>query len=232
MTTTSPPSVTIAAVLEYMALNSPGSTSQYSQGTVGSNIRSAAASLEKATNRWFMDRPGVTLTLTSNGRAQLYIPGFRTITSVNMQTAPLLANGSYWALPDAQNSGIYTGLQLRAFTSQSRDPSRPWLANPNWFDQNMDSPWYPGNWGGGGGLASMPNDLVIVGDGGYADANLPEAFLDAVKIWAAFKTMRPASLLADVAITPQGGIVNYSTLPPEVSGFIAEWKIGEQAVST
>lgn len=223
--------IAVAAVLEYMALNSPGSTSQYSQGTIGSNIRAAAASLEKATQRWFLDRPATTWTTTSNGRAQVYIPGFRSFSSITIQTAPLVANASYWALPDAQNSGIYTGLQLRAFTSQSRDPSRPWLANPNWFDINADSPWYPPNYGGAYAQSSLPNDLVISGDGGYADANLPEAYLEAVKIWAAFKTMRPASLLADVAITPQGGILNYSQMPPEVVSFITEWRIGEQAVA-
>lgn len=229
MSTTQP--IAVSAVLDYLALNSPGSTSQYTVGTIGSNIRAAAAGLEKATQRWFMDRPATTLTLTTNGRAQVYIRGFRTITSATIQTAPLVSGNSYWALPDAQGSGIYTGLQLRAFTSQSRDPSRPWLANPNWFDINADSPWYPPNYGGAYAQSSLPNDLVIVGDGGYTDANLPEPFLEAVKIWAAFKTMRPASLLADVAITPQGGVVTYSSLPPEVQSFIGEWKIGETAVA-
>lgn len=223
--------LSVGQVLEYMALNQPGSTSQYSSATVGSNIRSAAAALEKATQRWFLDRPAVTWTTTTNGRAQVYIPGFRSFTSVTIQTAPLVTGNSYWALPDAQNSGIYTGMQLRAFTSQSRDPARPWLANPNWFDVNADSPWYPANYGGAYAQSSLPNDLVIVGDGGYLDADLPEPYLEAVKIFAAFKTMRPASLLADVAITPQGGVINYSQMPAEVQAFIANWRIGETAVS-
>lgn len=221
--------IAVATVLEYMALNSPGTTSQYSPGTIGSNIRSAAASLEKATQRWFLDRPSVTWTTTTNGRAQVYIPGFRTFSSVTIQTAPLIADASFWALPDAQGSGIFTGMQLRAFTSQSRDPSKPWLANPNWYDIGADSAYYPPNYGGAYAQSSMPNDLVIVGNGGYTDATLPEPYLDAVKIWAAFKTMRPSSLLADVSITPQGGVVNYSSLPMEVASFIQEWKIGAQA---
>ena len=229
MSTTQP--IAVQTVLDYMALNSPGSTSQYSSGTIGSNIRSAAAQLEKATQRWFMDRPAVTWTGTSNGRAQVYIPGFRSFTSVTIQTAALISGSSYWALPDAQNSGIYTAIQLRAFTSQSRDPAKPWLANPNWFDIGADSPWYPPNYGGAYAQSSLPNDLVVVGNGGYTDATLPEPYLEAVKIWAAFKTMRPASLLADVAITPQGGVVTYSQLPAEVSSFISEWKIGETAVA-
>lgn len=223
--------VTAGTVRDYMALNSPGSTSQYSDGTIGSNVRAAQNQLEKATMRWFIDRPATTFTVTTNGRPQVYIPGFRTITTVTIQTAPLIANSSYWALPDAQNSGIYTGMQLRAFTSQSRDPAKPWLSNPNWFDVNADSPWYPPNYGGAYAQSSLPNDLVITGDGGYASANLPEAFIEAVKIWAAFKTMRPSSLLADVAITPQGGVVTYSSMPPEIVGFITEWRIGESAVA-
>lgn len=229
MSTTQP--IAVASVLDYMALNSPGSTSQYSAATVGSNIRSAAAGIEKATQRWFMDRPAVTWTGTTNGRAQVYIPGFRSFTSVSIQTAALIDGESFWALPDVQNSGIYTGIQLRAFTSQSRDPGKPWLANPNWFDIAADSPWYPPNYGGGYSQSSLPNDLVLVGNGGYADADLPEPFLDAVKIYAAFKTMRPSSLLADVAITPQGGVVTYSQLPREVADFITEWRIGESAVA-
>ena len=44
--------------------------------------------------------------------------------------------------------------------------------------------------------------------------------------------MRPRSILADVAITPAGGILNYSRLPSEVVEFIADWKLGgEQVVS-
>lgn len=228
---TAPSFVSVASVLEYLQLNSPGTTSQYSAATVGSNIRAASWTLEKVTQRWFNDRPAVTWTGTSNGRAQVYIPGFRTVSGVTIQTAPLLSGSSFWLLPDAQNTGIYTGLQLRAFVSGGRNPSMPWLANPNWFDINADSPWYPPNYGGGYNQSSMPNDLVVTGDGGYTAANLPEPLLHATKVLAAFYTLRPNSLLADVAITPAGGVVNYSQLPNEVVSFIREWTIGEQAVS-
>lgn len=226
-----PSFVGVQAVLDYLQLNSPGTTSQYSSATIGSNIRAASWTLEKATSRWFNDRPAVTWTGTSNGRAQMFIPGFRTVTAASIQTAPLVSNASYWLLPDVQQSGIYTGLQLRAFTSAGRDPSRPWLANPNWFDINADSPYYPANYGGAYGQSSMPNDIVITGDGGYLAANLPEPLLHATKVLAAFYTLRPNSLLADVAITPAGGVVNYSQMPAEVTAFIREWSIGEAAVA-
>lgn len=228
---TAPAFVGDSAVREYIQINNPGTTSQYSSATVGSNIRAASWFLEKATQRWFNDRPSVTWTGTSNGRPSMFIPGFRTVTSVTMQSAALVANGSYWLLPDAQNSGIYTGLQLRAFVGAGRDPGRPWLANPNWFDANLDSPYNPMNYGGGYGWSSLPNDIVVIGDGGYTAANLPEPLLHATKVLAAFYTLRPNSLLADVAITPAGGVVNYSSLPAEVTQFIRDWAIGEQAVA-
>jgi len=60
---------------------------------------------------------------------------------------------------------------------------------------------------------------------------VPDGVLHAIKVLAAFYTMRPASLLADVAITPAGGVVNYSSLPGEVQTFVNQWSIGEQWAS-
>ena len=143
-------------------------------------------------------------------------------------------NGSCWFLPDVQQSGIYTGVQLRVFrNAESSGPS--WLANQEWFDRNLDSPYHPANRGGGMSFNSLPNDLSITGDWGYADADLPEPLLHATKVLAAFYTLRPASLLADVAITPSGGVLNYAQMPPEVAntvmGFVSLYGIGEQAVA-
>ncbi len=112
---------------------------------------------------------------------------------------------------------------------------RPWLSNPQWFDRGLDDPYFPGNYGGGWTYSSLPNDLVIVGDGGWTAANLPEPWRQAAKILAAFYTMRPASILADVAITPQGGVLNYSQMPAEIAngllGFVTQWRVGEEVVS-
>ena len=73
--------ISAQSVRDYMALNSPGSTSQYTDATIGSNIRSAAAGLEKATQRWFLDRPATTWTTTTNGRP--YSPITFTITRLS-----------------------------------------------------------------------------------------------------------------------------------------------------
>ena len=50
-----------ASVREYMGLNTPPSSSQYSDGTIGSNILMAQAVLERATGRYFVDRTFTTL---------------------------------------------------------------------------------------------------------------------------------------------------------------------------
>ena len=42
-----------------------------------------------------------------------------------------------------------------------------WLADRGWWDKALDSPFYPGNWGGGYAWTSMPDDLVITGDAGF-----------------------------------------------------------------
>src|SRR5262245_24804233 len=216
-----------------MSLNSPGSTSQYSDATINSNTRAAQSYLEVATGRWFVDRPATVWATTSMLRAVVYIPGFRSFTSVTWGGAtlsvvipPSTTGGSVWPLQDPLATGIYTALQFRPFRA---DQSLPWWhADPNWWDMNLDSPFYPGNYGGGYAFTSMPNDLVVVGNGGYDNATVgatPDAVLHAVKVLSAFFTMRPASLLADTALTPAGGVLSYSDMPHEVVQFIRGWKI-------
>ncbi len=149
-------------------------------------------------------------------QAQIPIPGFRAFTSVTWGGSSLVVGfaagdqASCWAIPDPLNTGTYVALQFRAWRA---DSDRPWwLADRNWWDKALDSPYYPGNWGGGYAWTSMPDDLVIVGDVGYNsslpvdEGGYPSAFLHCIKVLASFYTMRPASILADVAITPSGAV--------------------------
>ena len=227
--------VSQSAVRDYLELNATASSSRYSDATIGSNILMAQTQLEQATGRYFVNRDftaGAPWVTTSMLRAIVPIPGFRTLTTVTYGGATVTANASYWALPDAQQTGVYTGLQFRAFRADGQP--NWWYADPNWFDKALDSPFYPGNYGGGYAYTSMPNDLTIVGSAGYdntVEGGVPYPVLNAIKVYAAFETMRPTSLLADVAITPQGGVINYSQMPAEVRDFIAQWRIGQQAVS-
>jgi hypothetical protein len=230
-----PAFVSEASVRDYMELNGVSSLSKYSSGSIGSNIRTASATLERLTHRFFADRPGATYVFTTEGRAAFFIPGIRNVASVTWQGAALTFavppsnTGACWFLPDVQQSGILTGFQLRVLRSQEQGVPN-YLANPNWFDQANDSPWHPANRGGGINQHTLPNDLVIVGDWGYADVDLPEPLLHATKVLASWYTIRPASLLANISISPQGVVSNYGDLPPEVLDFMTEWRLGEQAV--
>jgi hypothetical protein len=215
----------------------PGSTSRFSDDTINGNIRAGIPLLETMTKRVWIDQPAVTKTFTTQGRAQLYIPGIRNVTQVLWQGAPISFGvppsnvGACWFLPDVRQSGIYTAIQMRVFQAQGSRGSN-WLSNPQWFDQGADSPYAPWNRGGGDSFNSLPNDLAITGDWGYADGD-PELgpFYLALKFYAAFLTLRPPSILADVILSPSGQVTKTADLPPEVDRFVSEFAIGEQAVS-
>lgn len=222
--------VSAAEVRDYLQLepNNPTGASTLSDAQIESNILAAQETLERATRRWFVNRPGVTYTTTSMLRAIVPIPGFRAFTTVTAYGSTLVQNQAYWALPDTQNTGIFTALQFRPF----RGDIEAWfLANPNWWDAALDNPFYPGNYAGGYAWTSMPNDMVVVGDGGYAPGSYPFAWLLAVKQLASFFTKQPAAILAETIITPQGGVINYASLPSTVQGFITSWQAGQQVVS-
>ena len=229
--------VSAESVRDYLELNSPGSSSKYSDATIGSNILAAQSQLEQETHCYLSDHPATTWATTTMLQAQVPIPRFRNFSTVNWGgsaltiTLPgdLSGSGSCWAIPDDLQTGTYVAIQFRAWRADSDAPW--WLADRMWFDKLLDSPFYPGNRGGGYAWTSLPNDLVIIGDGGYAAGTEPPQLLHAVKVLAGFFTMRPASILADVAITPQGGVINYTRLPQEVLSFISDWRIGKQAAS-
>jgi len=210
--------VGVAAVREYLDLNTSASSSKYSDATIGSNIKAAGWYLERATGRYFGNRTATTLRFTTNGSAFLVLPGLRTATSVTLQGAALTADASYWLLPDAQQTGVYVGIQFRAFGTRQDGPW--WLGNPEWFDRDLDSPFFPGN--RGAGRTSLPNDLIIVGDWGYTD--LPDPLLHATKVLAGYYTKRPDALLSGALATPDGGSVDLSQVPVEVAMFVEEWK--------
>jgi len=233
-----PQLVTPSQVRDYLELNSPGSSSKYSDATIGSNILAAQYYLEHKTGRFLVDRPATTWVIPGATmlRAQVALPGFRAFTSVTWGGSTLSVgfqaggSDSCWALPDLLNSGVYTALQFRAWRVDN-NPFWYW-ADRNWWDKALDNPFYPGNWGGGYAWTSMPDDLVIVGDGSWAQGDEPPIVDHVIKVLASFYTMRPASILADVAITPSGGVLNYTRLPSEVVEFVADWKLGgEQVVS-
>jgi hypothetical protein len=215
--------ISAADVRGYLELNGIASASKYSDGAISSNIRAAESFLEQATGRVFLD-VSATKKFTTNGRTSITLPGLRAVSGVDpvtLQSTVLTADSTYFLIPDMMNSGVFTGIQFRGFSS--RNFAYGYLSNPEWFDRNLDRLWERGIG------YSLPNDLSITGSWGYTDATLPEAFRHADKVLAAWYTKRPDSVLADVAITPEGTALNYGDLPPEVSEFIARWRLTQDA---
>lgn len=199
-------------------LDVEGTSGKYLTETIGSNIRASLSFLERATGRQFEQQNATSKTFTTNGMAALRIPDLRSASSVTLQGSALTADETYWLISD--NRGINTTIQFRAF---GQGGSASYLSNPQWFDRNLDRDWY--RYGGG----SLPNDLVIAGNWGHDP--YPNDFLHAAKVLAAFYTKRPASVLADVAITAEGNELRYGQLPVEVREFIKAWAHGPMLVA-
>lgn len=212
------PSLTfVQAVRDFLDLEVDG-TSKYTDQTIGSNIRQASWFLERATGRLFGDYTAITRTYTTNGAAYLTIPGFRSVTSVTQAGTALVADESYWLIPDSQQTGVYTGIQLRGFRQRPDGPA--YLHNSDWFDRGLDLPGAPG-----GRLSSLPNDLVIVGDAGYTDANLPEPVRFTTKVLAAFFTKYPDAVLVSAIQTANDQSIDLAAYPLPVQEFISSWSV-------
>lgn len=192
-----------------------GITGQWTEANLGSNIRAASAFLQKATGRQFEAQIGVTKVFTTNGEAFVAIPDLRTATTVSLsETTLVAADDGYALIPDAQQSGVYLGIQFRPFGGRGG-----YRSFPDWFDRNLDRNWFRG---------SDPNDLSITGDWGHSP--LPEELLHATKALAVWYTKRPDASLSGTIQTPEGNILDLSTLPAEVRQFIEQWKVGESVV--
>lgn len=213
-----PAFISAASLRAYLELNTVSSSSKYDDGTLGSNIRAASAFLQRRTGRQFADQTATKL-FTTQGRTAITIPGLRAATTVTQQSTTLTADSTYWLLPDSQNTGVYTGIAFRGFGG--RGSALGYLSNPEWFDRNLDT-----QWGRYGGYYSLPNDLSIAGTWGHTDANLPEPLLHATKVLAGWYTLRPDSILANVSVSPEGTVRDYSNLPPEVLAFLNDWTLG------
>lgn len=225
-----PEIVTPQVVRDLMGLD-VDATSRYSNATIGSNIRTSLEFLEKAGGRYFGDRPGITITATTSGQAEVALPGLRTVTSVTWMDTPLDLNQTYWTYPDELGSGLIMAVSVRPFVNRPAGPI--WLSSPQWFDRGLDLHRYPADWNTGPwDQGSLTGDLVVTGDGGWAAGTYPDSLLDAVKIMAAWKTKRPDALYSGGFGTADGNVFDLSEVPVEVQRFVKLWRVGgTQAVS-
>src|SRR6266581_4697665 len=144
-------------IRDYLSVT--GTIGRYSDQHLGSNIRAAAAFLQRTTGRQFTAQTATAKTFTTEGRAYMSIPDLRTATSVTLQSTPLNANSTYWLIPDATTGGsVNLGIQFRPFNQQYA-----YLSNPEWFDRGLDIlfHYYGVRW------STLPNDLVITGNWGW-----------------------------------------------------------------
>ncbi len=219
-------------------MNWDSTSGQYTDEILGNYLLDAISSLELATSRFLANKPGFTFALTSNGRPLLPLPNLRTATSVIWMGATQAAGtpgvgAGYQLLPDVQQTGVYTGIQFRPFNVDPR--GQWWLslggATTNWFDTGADNPFDPRNYGGGYIFTSTGQDTVIVGDWAWEPLFEPGNVIHAVEVLGAWYGMRPAAILANTVITPAGGIVSYSEMPPEVQQFVRSFSAGQTVVS-
>jgi len=185
-------------------------------------LTAASDFLERATGRIITASASNTArTFSSDGRDAITIPDLRTASGVTLQSSVLAADSTYYLLPSRQQpeSGVtmYTGIQLRAFGTYD------YRSNPEWFDRNLDSPYWTMRRNG------LPNDLVITGLWGWT--TVPSQWKFTALILAGYYYKRPDSLLANVAITPEGNVLNYGELPPEVRDLIDLWRLTDHVVT-
>lgn len=209
----------VEAVREYIGTSS--AIGQFGPGPIGSNIIVATAALQRATHRQFDQQTSTTKKFTTRARASLTIPDLQSTTSVVLNGAPLVADSTYYLIPDVNNSGIFVAIDL----PQYRDPL-DYRTYFDWFDKGYDSPLAQARL-----RNPLPNDLVI-GPATWGWPSYPPEFSLAAKILAAWLTKRPDAVLSNVLQTPGGDVLDVSNWPPEVTKFVADWKIDTDAAVT
>jgi len=202
--------LTAAQVRDYLQITA--TTGQYSTGLIGSNINAAWANLQRWTGRQF-EGASNTKVFSTRGRESVPIPDLRLATSVRLNDSVQTVDSQYYLVPDHNNSGVFLSIEFPGRGGYYDDYRR----YSDWFDRNLDSPRWQQR-----AARSIPNDLEI--DGVWGPAITPPEVLQAQTILAAWYTKRPDSLLANVSITPEGNVLPFGELPPEVLHFVKSWR--------
>lgn len=190
-----------------------GTTGQWSNELIGSNINAASGNLQRWTHRQFETYGGsnVTKVFSTEGAARVTIPDLRSISAITLNDATVVANESYYLIGDRNQSGVFVAIE---FPGQ-RNVMSPGL---NTFDVNYNFLRY------GTRYESLPGNLSITGLWGHEP--LPAELLHATTVLAGYYTLRPDALLGGaVNRLEQGVIFDLSRLPVEVQDFVETWRI-------
>lgn len=139
---------------------------------------------------------------------------------MTLNGSALVANSTYYLIPDSLNSGVFTSIDL----PQYRYPN-DYRTYSTWFDKGYDNPLYQYRLRNG-----LPNDLSITGTWGWS--SVPDELAHATKVLAAWYTKRPDAVLSNTIQTPEGNVLDLSRIPPEVQQFIAGWRIDLDTVAS
>lgn len=200
-------------VRDYLTID--GTTGQWSDAVLGSNIAAASGNLQRWTRRQFEPQGSnfvVTKRFSTLGRPSMVMPDARSVSAVRLNDATLTADESYWLIPDQQQSGVYVGIEL---------VPRQRGSYLNRFDYNyshLDR------------FSAIPNDLEI-DSAEWGHLPYPPALLHAATVLAAYYTKRPDAVLGGVTLTAQGNEIDLSAIPREVADFVREWRLEQPLVS-
>ena len=194
-----------------------GLTGTHDDQLLSAVILAAEDRLERDTGRVFAYTSNVRREYSTDGQALVAI---RDIPAQGSNTRTVQLNGatleqgvSYWALPDRRNPDVSVQLQIRPFDTSSRGW---WMASPNWFDANMDSPRY---WASIG----TPLDLVIVGAEGHA--NPPEDVVGMAKAVAGLMYWQAKAGSSGTLTTTTGEIIDLEARDPiGYAEFVQHWR--------
>jgi hypothetical protein len=193
-------------------------STQWTDQIIGSNINAASSFLQKRTGRQFEAQTSTIKKFSTHGKAYLTIPDLRSTTAVTLNDAALIANSTYYLVPDRNSSGVYVGIEFPSYQQR-------WYPGLNTFDINYNHLWWRGNYD------TLPNNLVI-GPADWGHSPLPDELLQATVVLASWYTLRPDALLANARQTPEGNVFDLSGLPVEISEFISNWKIEADMAET
>jgi hypothetical protein len=196
-------------------------TERYTTENLDFMLEAASNQLERATGRTITASASNTVkTFSTYGRAVITIPDLRVASTVSMVGSALTADETYHLIPSTQDQAIYTGIQVRPYRTSA---ANWWLAYPEWFDRNLDSPRF-----GAGYDRGLPNDLVITGLWGWS--TVPTSWRLATMALAGYYLKHSDALLSGGGVTADELVLDFSEFPSEVRQLIKDWQLGEQAV--